>query len=137
MKDVYETKITNARWIVYDIFGNIGWISYIVCVIIGFFRYKEDLAVNVIGIVPAAFMLAGIIELLSERIAKLDRILTKARLFRGFGAIALGGALGFIFSLVLIIINFKIIYLIMLIGSGLCFVFVGLLFWGYKKVRTE
>ena len=31
---MYETKISDARWIAYDIPGNIGWIVYIVTVII-------------------------------------------------------------------------------------------------------
>lgn len=27
---MYETKISSARWIMYDIPGNIGWILYLV-----------------------------------------------------------------------------------------------------------
>ena len=27
---MYKTDITPTRWIVYDIFGNVGWIAYYV-----------------------------------------------------------------------------------------------------------
>ena len=33
MSRLYETKISNARWIAYDLPGNIGWIAYIVALI--------------------------------------------------------------------------------------------------------
>ena len=36
MKRLYETKISNARWIAYDLPGNIGWIAYIVALILCF-----------------------------------------------------------------------------------------------------
>lgn len=34
MDELYETQISNGRWIVYDIPGNIGWIMYIVALIL-------------------------------------------------------------------------------------------------------
>lgn len=49
---------------------------------------------SILAIVPAVFMLIGVVELISERIAKLDWVLPKARLYRGFGALTLGGLLG-------------------------------------------
>ena len=36
MRRLYETKISNARWIAYDLPGNIGWIAYIVALILCF-----------------------------------------------------------------------------------------------------
>ena len=83
---MYETKISDARWIAYDIPGNIGWIVYIVTVIIALIN-KPDIF-SYCAIIPSVLILIGIVELISERIAKLDRILPKARLYRGFGTLS-------------------------------------------------
>lgn len=133
MKDVYETNISNAKWIVYDILGNTGWIAYTVCLILAFIKYGEYLSLNIVGLVPALLILLGLGELISERIAKLDRILPKRRLFLGFGSVTLGGAAGIVISAIAAILHFNTVYLIMLIGAVLCSLFCGLLFFGYKK----
>ena len=80
---VYESHISTARWLVYDVPGNVGWILYLVCLIQCFVQRAEFLEIPlvlislVIGILPAIAMVVGIAELISERIAKLDRILPK------------------------------------------------------------
>ena len=105
MNDVYETKISDAHWWAYDILGNIGWITYIAVMFYLFCyspAYIEIPLVRfslIIGILPRLAMLIGIIELISERIQKLDRILPKKRLHRGFGALTWGGYGGIIVSL--------------------------------------
>lgn len=43
------------------------------------------------SVVPAIAMVIGIVELLNERYHKLSRLLTKKRLYRGFGALTWGG----------------------------------------------
>lgn len=131
MKRLYETKISDARWIAYDIPANIGWISYIVGLIIAFVYY--DYSVNIAGIIPAVFIVLGISELISERIAKLDRILPAIRLFLGFGALALGCGIGVVVSLTAVILYVKAVYFVMLGGSAVCCAFAVLLFAGYKK----
>lgn len=133
---MYETKISDKRWMVYDVLGNIGWIAYYVCLVLAFVKYGENLVLNIVSVIPAAFILLGLGELISERIAKLDRVLSRARLLRGFGALMLGSILGVIVSVVAVSVQFNVVYLIMLIGSVLCSVFAGLLFGGYKKKRT-
>ena len=92
MNQRYETKISDARWWAYDIPGNTGWILYFVCV--GRLLRKGLSLFAAAALIPAALMLTGIAELISERIAGLDRILSKKRLLRGFGALTLGGVLG-------------------------------------------
>lgn len=133
MNELYETKISDAKWIAYDIPANVGWIAYIVCLILAFVKYGECLALNIVGLVPAALIILGLGELIGERIAKLDRVLPRARLLRGFGALTLGSGLGVIVSLIAVILHFNVVYLIMLIGSALCFLFAVLLLSGYKK----
>ena len=90
MNDLYETKISDARWWAYDIPGNIGWITYIT-VMVRLFRnppayMKIPLVMSclIVGILPAIAMAVGIFELISERIVKLDRVLPRKRLLRGF-----------------------------------------------------
>lgn len=146
-QELYETKITDLRWIAYDIPGNIGWIAYFVGMILCFVRkpdfmqYWEMESIVILSVIPAVLMLVGIIELISERIHKLDRVLPKKRLLRGFGALALGGITGMPVTLfgilygVLIADAADIIYLIIMFGSALlCAVFAGLLYKGYHRV---
>ena len=129
---MYETKISNARWMAYDIPGNIGWIAYIVCVILCLKNGIEILSLA--AIVPAVLMLVGVAELISERIAKLDRILSKARLYRGFGALTLGGVIGAVISIIGFVVHERqALYICMFAGALLCAIFAGLLFKGYKK----
>ena len=76
MNEIYETKITTARWMAYDIPGNIGWIMYFKGIYNLFSDeiIKEHKFALILLIIPAILMLIGIIELISERILKLDRI---------------------------------------------------------------
>ena len=130
---IYKTTISDARWIAYDIPGNIGWIIWVVCTVICLIR-KADIY-SIISIIPAAFMLIGVIELISERIVKLDRILPKARLYRGFGSLTFGGILGIPIAVIGLVAGTNgRLPLWMLIGAILCAVFAGLCYRGYKKL---
>ena len=77
-------------------------------------------------------MLIGVGELISERVAGLDRVLSGKRLFRGFGALTAGGLLGIPMAIHGLKKNKKRAAA-MLAGSTLCAVFAGLLLAGYKK----
>lgn len=91
-------------------------------------QYWGLAAVAVLAIIPALLMLVGLVELISERIQKLDYILPKARVYRGFGALSLSGITGAAVALIGIVYALivgageDIGYLyIMLSGGGLCF----------------
>ena len=45
---------------------------------------------SIAAMVPAVLMLTGVVELISERIHGLDRILSGKRLLRGFGVLNAG-----------------------------------------------
>ena len=129
---LYETKISDERWWAYDIPGNAGWIAYLVFL---FHSLKRGLNIfNMAALLPGGLMLRGVGELISERIAGLDRVLPKRRLLRGFGALTLGGIGGMIVSAFgLATRKEKKNPAIMLAGSVLCAVFAGLCWQGYKK----
>ena len=78
-------------------------------------------------------MIIGVSELIRERIVKLDRILPFTAVACGFGAMTLGGLIGFICSVYGLIIDFSLMNLLASAGGLLCFVFAGLLLIGYKK----
>ena len=129
---IYETRISDARWWAYDIPGNAGWIAYLACL---FQSLKRGLnTFNIAALLPGGLMLLGVGELISERIAGLDRVLPKRRLLRGFGALTTGGIGGMIVSAFgLATQKEKKHPAIMLAGSVLCALFAGLCWQGYKK----
>ncbi|MBR1812110.1 MAG: hypothetical protein IJ766_10780 [Clostridia bacterium] len=142
---VYESDISDARWIAYDLPGNVGWILYFVGVILVFVKrpvFMESqimLPLMVVASIPALLMAVGIVELISERIKKLDRILPRVRLLRGFGALTLGGVTGTVIAIIMLICaaaigTGELLYVwLMLTGGILCGVFAGLLFRRYKR----
>ncbi len=125
---IYKTDISDARWIAYDILGNIGWITYL-AMLAKMIRDREygNAAVST---APAALMITGVAELISERIEGLDRVLPKARLYRGFGVLTLGGITGIAASAVAD--SSKMTKSAMGGGAVLCAVFAGLLLGKYK-----
>ena len=130
MNTPYKTEISDLRWMAYDIPGNAGWIAYLICALRGL-REKRD-AHNIASALPGALMLIGVGELISERVAGLDRVLSGKRLFCGFGALTAGGLLGIPMAILGQKKNKKRAAA-MLAGSTLCAVFAGLLLAGYKK----
>ena len=132
MKQLYESKISVKRWIVYDILGNLGWIGYFIC---AGKLFKAGLAAWHV-LVPAALMLVGLVELISERIAKLDYVLPKSRLYRGFGALTLGGICGAVYGAgTLFVYGAQPLLWGLVCGGVLCAVFAGLLFREYHPIE--
>jgi len=148
---LYETKIPDARWWAYDIPGNIGWIMYLVCLIRCFVIQPVCMDIPLVsislmvGILPAIAMLVGIAELISERILKLDRVLSKKRLYRGFGALTWGGFAGGIvganalFAAMCSGYSIKECHLLVLltVGGMLCALFAGLILKTFRLKNKE
>lgn len=142
---MYESKISNAKWIAYDLPGNVGWVMFLVGLVLCFTKKPEITGDKVIWVLLlldllcAAAMIVGIMELISERIQKLDRILPKKRLYRGFGSLTFGGLAGTAISLPALAVALMngltgAAYLGVLCAGGLLsFVFGGLLLKEYKK----
>lgn len=143
---IYESKITTARWLIYDIPGNVGWILYITVLIRlfvnrpGFMEIPLVLICLVVGILPVIAMLVGIVELISERIRKLNRILPKNRLYRGFGNLTWGGYAGVIIALNALFTSLRAGYsmeecqslILLAFGGALCALFAGLIFKTFR-----
>lgn len=142
---MYESNISDARWIAYDLPGNVGWILYFIGLILAFTKkpaFMEESVMfhlTVVAVIPALLMLIGIVELINERVHKLDRVLPHVRLFRGFGALTLGGIAGTVTAAVMLVCAIvtgtgELLYLcLMLAGGILCGLFAWLLFRRYKK----
>lgn len=148
---VYESHISTARWFVYDVPGNVGWIMYLVCLVQCFVKRPEFLQIPLVlisllvGIFPAIAMVIGIAELISERILKLDRILPKKRLYRGFGALTQGGLGGIIVGLNALTAGMRAgfsveeckLLILLSVGGALCAVFAGLIFKTFHPRKQE
>lgn len=148
---IYETLISDVRWWAYDIPGNIGWILYLICLLQCFVQRPEFLAIPLVlisllvGIFPAIAMVIGIAELISERILKLDRILPKKRLYRGFGALTQGGLGGIIVGLNALTAGLRAgfsvgeckLLILLAVGSALCALFAGLIFKTFHPRKQE
>ena len=132
MNDLYEMRLSDAQWWACDIPGNIGWIVWTVCTAL---CLAEGVTLfSILAVLPALLMLLGVIELISERIAGLGRVLPKARVLRGFGALTLGGVLGIAIALYGGAAKAGGSHPVwMLAGAVLCAVFAGLCWKGYQR----
>ena len=132
-KQMYESKLSAKRWVAYDLPGNVGWIVWIVCLIL---LLKKGVSwFSLLALIPAVFMLIGVIELVSERIQKLDWVLPKARLYRGFGSLTLGGVLGILVAAAGLLTAQGPLCWWMLAGAGLCALFAWLIFREYHPQK--
>lgn len=130
--DEYEMKLTDVQWWCYDVPGNIGWIIWIVCNVMSILNGIGPY--SLLSLIPSVLMIIGVVELISERIAKLGRILPKKRVYRGFGSLTLGGITGIFISIIGIVLKADGTRSIwMLAGAVLCALFAWLCFAGYKK----
>ena len=148
---IYESNISAAKWLIYDVPGNVGWIMYIVCLIQCFVKqpaFMQTPLVQIslmVGILPAVAMLVGIAELISERILKLDRILPKKRVYRGFGALTWGGFGGVVIALNALFPSMRSGYsveacqslMLLAVGGALCGLFAGLIFKTFHPQDQE
>ena len=148
---IYESHISTTRWLVYDVPGNVGWILYIACLIQCFMKWPAFMQTPlvriglVVGILPALAMAVGIIELISERILKLDRILPKKRLYRGFGALTWGGFAGMTIGLNALFTGLRGGYslqeckflVLLAVGGALCALFAGLIFKSFHPQKQK
>ena len=148
---IFESHISTARWLAYDVPGNVGWIMYLVCLIQCFVKQPVFMEISlvrislVVGTLPAVAMVVGIVELISERILKLDRILPKERVYRGFGALTWGGFGGMIVGLTGLFAGLRGGYslgeckllVLLAVGGALCAVFAGLIFKTFHPQKQE
>ena len=148
---IYETNISDARWWAYDVPGNVGWIMYLICLFRCFVKHHAFMDIPLvrisllIGILPAIAMLVGIVELISERILKLDRVLPKKRLYRGFGALTWGGFGGVVIGLNALFTSLRAghsieeckLILLLTLGGALCALFAGLILKTFRPQTLE
>ena len=133
---LYKSDISTARWILYFVGLILSFVHPP-----DFMADKGATVFAAVSVIPALLMLVGIVELISERIHKLDRMLPRIRMLRGFGALTLGGILGTVVAAVMLIFaaiagKGDTLYVwLMLVGGILCGLFAGLLFMRYRPVE--
>ena len=139
---IYESEISNDKWLIYDVPGNVGWILYIYQLVRLFMNPPGFMKIPLVqislaaGFLPVLAMLVGIAELISERSMKLDRILPRKRLYRGFGALTWSGFGGAVISLNALFASLCSDYsieecqplMLLVVGGALCGLFAGLIF---------
>ena len=59
MGTMYESKLSARRWIAYDLPGNVGWIVWIVCLIL--LLTQGVTWFTLLAMIPAVFMLPPVI----------------------------------------------------------------------------
>ena len=150
-ESMYESQISTGRWLAYDVPGNVGWIMYLVCLIQCFVKQPACMEIPlvrislVVGTLPAVSMVVGIVELISERLLKLDRILPRKRLYRGFGALTWGGLGGIIVGLNALAAGLRAgfsveeckLLVLLAVGGALCALFAGLIFKTFHPQKQE
>lgn len=148
---IYKSNISTEKWLVYDIPGNVGWIMYLICLIRCFVKQPAFMEIPqvwlslVVGALPAIAMVVGIVELISERILKLDRILPRKRLYRGFGTLIWGGLGGIVVGLNALAAGLRAgfsaeeckLLILLAVGGALCALFAGLIFKTFHPQKQE
>lgn len=100
---MYESKISDAKWIAYDIPGNMGWIAFLAGLILCFAKKPEIMeypwifGLLLLDLLCGVVMLVGIGELISERLQKLDRVLPKSVCTGALGRWPSAGLRGWLF----------------------------------------
>ncbi len=150
-KKIYESDISTGAWVIFDIFGNIGWIAFI-CTLVLVFLKDEGLnrrpvtfITSILCIIPALLMVFGIIELITERFQRLSRVLPSGRFHRGFGCLTMGGVIGGALSVIAFIAELlygtgePVYFIVMTAAAFLCGIFTSLIMGtftrAYKKER--
>lgn len=139
---MYESKISTRKWIILDLIGNAGWIMFYAAMIHVFAAHRTILdnrlvfAMVIIDLLSSAGILVGIVELISERFQKLDYILPKIRLYRGFGMLMVSGFIAAVATLIARLLVFNADCLsYALVGSLLCGFASYALFKEYKPQK--
>ena len=131
---MYHSSISLSFWWVCDILGNLGWIAYLAGLVMFLNSGQENLWFNLVFLLTATGILAGLTEIITERIDKLDWTLPEIRLRRGFGLCSLSSIAGWVATLVLILIDGPSLPLTMMnVGALACALFVSVIYLNYKK----
>lgn len=145
--EMYESKISNKKWWVFGLLSDIGWIAFYIGLILYVVKIGIPLSFTgllyIILLACGILILRGIVEIIDERKHKLDRLLPKKRLLRGFGCVVYGSLAGTVTALVALVsclvskdgTQLGILYMgLMCFGAFICFIFGFPLFKAFKKI---
>lgn len=104
MHNIYESSISDKKRLTLGLLSDVGWLMYFAGMAIYMINGADGLGTVVLSVtfllnwLCILAILVGIIGLISQRIRKLGRRLTKSQLVIGFGLIICGSFAGFLFS---------------------------------------
>lgn len=144
-----ETKLSDGKWLALGLISDVGWLLYFAGFTLYLLSGADGLgtvilsAAFLLNAAAALSVLTGIVELISQRIRKLDRRLKKSQVIMGFGCCVCGGLAGGLVSLFSAAVDLLFHYetgmcfaaqCMMAVGGLLCFGF-GLPIW--RSFRPE
>lgn len=145
--EMYESKISNKKWRVLGLLSDIGWIAFYIGLIFYIIETGIPLSftgvLSIILLVCGIVILCGIVEIIDERYHKLDRVLPKKRLLRGFGYTVYGSLAGAVTALVALAAclvskdatRSGILYMgLICLGAFICFIFGFPIFKAFKRI---
>ena len=134
----YTSTISDKKWLTLGLLSDLGWIAYFVGFALYLINGADGLGTVVLSV---TFLLnclcvlavaVGIIEIISQRIRRLSRTISKRDLLFGFGFVIYGALAGFLLTGVSAVIDVLLQYetgmcfaaqIIMAVGALVCFAF--------------
>ena len=138
MNKIYETQISDKKWLTLRLISDVGWLMYFAGMALYMISGADGLgtvilsATFLLGWLCILAMLIGIIELVSQRIRKLNRRLKKSQLVSGFGFVVYGSLAGCLLSAASVVTDILFGYetgmclaaqCVMAAGAFICFAF--------------
>ena len=145
---MYESKISDKRWLILGLLSDIGWIMLFAGIVMYMANGADGLgtvaisALFLVTLLSAVFVLFGVIALITQRMRKIDRVLTKRQLVISFGFVVFGAltaaaaSMGSVFVDALWHYETGVCFIaqcLMYAGGLICFAFGYPIFKSFKK----
>ena len=134
----YTSTISDKKWLTLGLLSDLGWIAYFVGFALYMINGADGLGTVVLSItfllncLAVLAVMIGIIAVISQRIRKLSRTISKRDLLFGFGFVIYGALAGFLLTGVSAVIDVLLQYetgmclasqIMMAVGALVCFAF--------------
>ena len=143
----YTSTISDKKWLTLGLLSDLGWIAYFVGFALYLINGADGLGTVILSVtfllncLAVLAVMIGIIGIISQRIRKLSRTISKRDLLFGFGFVIYGALAGFLLTGVSAVIDVLLQYetgmcfaaqIIMAVGALVCFAFGRPIFKSFK-----